>query len=324
MDSTLKQRLIGGAVLAALAVIFLPMLLKGPDIKAPDAAEVPLSMPALPDQQFETRELPLGTLDTRAPSGGVLGMDTAQPTATTAQALPSAGESSQPSEPTTVSPTAVMKPDVPVVTSPTTPPSATLVPVVPPSATIAGGNYAVTIGSFSNIENANALVAKLRAARLPVTSEKIELNGKSTWRVRVGPYADRAAAEAARLQATSIAGNSVKVVALDAPASRVTATAPPTPAAVPPMGAGAVKPMATSTSGFAVQLAAPSVEADAIALRDRARAMGLSSFVQRVDTESGVRFRVRVGPVADRAAAETLRDSVNQKLGLTGIVVANP
>jgi cell division septation protein DedD len=77
-------------------------------------------------------------------------------------------------------------------------------------------------------------------------------------------------------------------------------------------------------SGFAVQLAAPSVEADANTLRDKAKAAGFTAFVQRVETEGGVRYRVRVGPVADRSAAESLRDSVNQKLGASGIVVPNP
>ncbi|MEO7251290.1 MAG: sporulation protein, partial [Arenimonas sp.] len=76
MDSPIKQRLIGAAVLAALAVIFLPMLLKGPDVKEPDAATVPLSMPATPGQEFETRELPL-TVPDSAPPGGVLGMNSA-------------------------------------------------------------------------------------------------------------------------------------------------------------------------------------------------------------------------------------------------------
>jgi cell division septation protein DedD len=71
-------------------------------------------------------------------------------------------------------------------------------------------------------------------------------------------------------------------------------------------------------------LSAPSVEAEANALRDRARGQGFYSFVQRIETDSGVRYRVRVGPVADRAAAGTLRDAVNGKLGTKGIVVANP
>ena len=44
MDTPLKQRLIGAIVLVALAVIFLPMLVKGP---APDSgvASVPIAAP---------------------------------------------------------------------------------------------------------------------------------------------------------------------------------------------------------------------------------------------------------------------------------------
>ncbi|RBD39503.1 sporulation protein, partial [Xanthomonas oryzae pv. oryzae] len=47
MDTALKQRLIGAIVLVALAVIFLPMLVKGP---APSSgvADVPLQAPAAP------------------------------------------------------------------------------------------------------------------------------------------------------------------------------------------------------------------------------------------------------------------------------------
>jgi cell division septation protein DedD len=66
------------------------------------------------------------------------------------------------------------------------------------------------------------------------------------------------------------------------------------------------------------------VEADALALRDRARAAGFNSFVQRIETDTGARFRVRVGPVADRSAAEVLRDAANSKLGTKGIIVSNP
>ena len=70
MDSPLKQRLIGAAVLVALAVIFLPMLLKGPDVKEPDAAQVPLSMPATPGEEYETHELPLAAPDVFNIGGG--------------------------------------------------------------------------------------------------------------------------------------------------------------------------------------------------------------------------------------------------------------
>ena len=59
MDNTLKHRLIGAIVLVALAVIFLPALVKGPTVEG-GAADVSLSAPAAPgDGQFQTRELPL-------------------------------------------------------------------------------------------------------------------------------------------------------------------------------------------------------------------------------------------------------------------------
>lgn len=336
MDSPLKQRLIGAAVLAALAIIFLPMLLKGPDVKAPDATEVPLDMPASPDQKFETRELPLSEPSTDTPDGGVLGMDTAPAT----EAGPDSG--TQTTVPVTASePVPLESAGAPVAAAPlpeAKPAPATPVPVAAPppkpapvdetpaTAAVAGGKYVVNIGSFSNLDNATVLVNKLRAAKLPLMADKVEVGGKTAMRVRVGPFADRAAAESARQRADAIAGGTSKVVALDAAPS-----AKPVVASKPAIVTENSKPLAEKpatpmpkASGFAVQLAAPSVEADANALRDKARAAGFSSFVQRVETEGGVRYRVRVGPVADRSAAESLRDSVNQKLGASGIVVPNP
>ena len=77
MDTPTKQRLVGAAVLIALAVIFLPMLVKGP---APDSgvSDVPLDIPNQPPSGMETRDLPLvspqagdeGALATPAPPAG--------------------------------------------------------------------------------------------------------------------------------------------------------------------------------------------------------------------------------------------------------------
>jgi cell division septation protein DedD len=199
---------------------------------------------------------------------------------------------------------------------------------------VAAGNYAVNVGSFSNLGNANALVARLKTAGLPVTTEKVKLNGADALRIRVGPYADRTAAEAARLRAEAMAGGTSKVIALDAdekpgvPVKIATASKPtvptPAPAAMPSAAAAPTKPAAAVASGFAVQLAAPAEESAALSLRDRARAAGFAAFVQRVDTVDGPRFRVRAGPVADHNAAETLRDAVGQKLGIVGNIVAHP
>lgn len=330
MDSTLKQRLIGAAVLAALAIIFLPMLLKGPDVKEPDAAEVPLSMPATPGDEYETRELPLTEPERDVPPGGVLGMAPAGSDETASMPVPDenavAPEAAAAPPPDSSAPAVTAAPAAPAATPVEKPAAAT---ATSPAATGAG-SYVVNIGSFSNLANANTLAAKLRAANLPVTADRVSLATGTAMRLRVGPYVDRTAAEAARLRADSVTGAASKVVVLDAAPSApkaVAKTAPkttPSPAApAAPAVDKAPKPAPLST-GFAVQLSAPSVEADALALRDRARALGFSSFVQRIETDAGVRYRVRVGPVADRAAAETMRDSVNGKLGTKGIVVAHP
>ncbi|KFN48442.1 hypothetical protein N790_06375, partial [Arenimonas malthae CC-JY-1] len=193
-------------------------------------------------------------------------------------------------------------------------PAPTPAPAAPLPASAAGGRYAVNVGSFSNLANARALADKLRAQGLPVTSESVDVNGKPAMRLRVGPYAERALAEAARLRAESVTGGSAAVITLDA------ASAPAASAPVP-----ATRAPAAASVGFAVQLGALSNEADATALRDKARAAGFVAFHQRIATERGVVWRVRVGPEADRAAAERLRDSVAAKLGLRdAIIVPHP
>src|SRR5258705_13992325 len=58
MDSGLKQRLLGAAVLVALAIIFVPMFLGNAPPK-PDSAIQNLDIPPLPERKFETRTLPV-------------------------------------------------------------------------------------------------------------------------------------------------------------------------------------------------------------------------------------------------------------------------
>lgn len=349
MDTPLKQRLIGAIVLVALAVIFLPMLVKGP---APDSgvASVPIAAPDVPaDGQFETRELPLV-----APAGGATGLQTGQ-----AKPLQEAA-------------------------TPATPPT------VDTSPAVAAGNYAVTFGAYGSKADADAVIAYLQRSQLPGFAEATTINGRQAWRVRVGPYGDRAQAEAARLQAVKIradvkaevitldaaTGSSAPVAATPAPAtpsastpsaatspsassnpvrseslppSTPTATAtpaakpePPKPAPKPetPKPEPKPKPEATASKpatapttpaapaasgvGFAVQLGAFGQASDANALRDKVRAAGFSAFVEQVRTEKGTLHRVRVGPVANRADAEQLKAQVAAKVGVAGMVRPHP
>jgi DedD protein len=363
MDSALKQRLIGAAVLVALAVIFLPMLLKGPGPAEPDAAQIPLDAPAAPDAQFETRELPLVT-PSAVPEGGVTGLgsrppaDPADPNAVVTidqtdaaaprvDALPENDAALAAIDPATGQP-AVADPTVGAPSGANalpTDPATSVEPVAAEAAptgaattplpvATAGGKYAVNVGSFSNLDNARALADRLRAQGLALTSESVDVGGKPAMRLRVGPYAERTLAEAARLRVEAVTGGSATVIALDG--SAVAPVGAPSGAnAAPRAGAIAAEAAPTAstpartgaapTVGFAVQLGALSSETDANALRDRAKAAGFVAFAQRITTDRGVVWRVRVGPEADRAAADRLRDDVIAKLGTRdAIVVSHP
>ncbi|WP_115527218.1 MULTISPECIES: SPOR domain-containing protein [Xanthomonas] len=354
MDTALKQRLIGAIVLVALAVIFLPMLVKGP---APSSgvADVPLEAPAAPGNgEFETRELPLVTPG-NAPAGGALGMAGAPSAPAAVQDNPDAADLANPSS-------------------------------APSAPDVAAGNYAVNFGAYATSADADAVIARLKQAQLPGFSEKTQINGRPAWRVRVGPYADQAQAESARLQAVKVRGDvNAQVVTLDAnaaapapvatptpasaakpsssvaaasaPAAPKTESLPPEPArpvAAAPKPAEAPKPAppkpevakveptkpepakpvaaaptapaapAASGVGFAVQLGAFGRAEDANALRDRVRAAGFSAFVEQVRTDKGALNRVRVGPVANRGDAEQLRAQVAAKVGISGMVRPHP
>ncbi|KQZ66245.1 MULTISPECIES: SPOR domain-containing protein [unclassified Lysobacter] len=357
MEPALKQRLIGAAVLVALAVIFLPMLIKGP---APEssASDVPLNLPEQPDGQFETRELPLVTPGD-APSGGVVGMS---PGAAAAQ-----GET------------------LPTVDTAAEAAKTAATGAMP--ATAAGGDFAVSFGSYAGSGDADRVVAALRGAQLPGYQEAVPGNGRTLYRVRIGPYGSRADAETARLASAKVRNDiSAKVVTLDAdaappaasaPASQpVAAATPPVSAAVPladsrpatkpaalppepakpapkpaaatpkpaaapakPPVAAAPKPVepakpaaaapaptkpAASDTGFAVQLGAFGSAEEANKLRDRARAAGFSAFVEQVRTDKGTLSRVRLGPVANRADADKLKSQAAAKIGVDGFVRPHP
>ena len=326
METPVKQRLIGALVLALVAILFLPMLLK-PDVKAPDVSEVPLDMPKAPESEFETRDLPLNVPSSKTPVGGVLGvpkppMDSsfetpvASPAVTTTEtavpttAMPATTTPVEISKPGEVKP-AVVKPAVATVTQPVI----TEKPAEVKPAAIAAGNFTIAIGSFTKLDSANALVARLKAEKLPVLTEKISVDGKPALKIRIGPYADRASAEAARLKADEIAGGLSRVNVQDAA---------PTAASEKKKPAASTTKPAPASSGFSVQLEALSDNAKAEEMRNRARSMGFNAFVKRVETEKGVLYSVRLGPVADREAANKLRDEATQKLGKTGIVKTHP
>lgn len=318
MDTPTKQRLVGAAVLVALAVIFLPMLVKGP---APDSgvSDVPLEMPAEPTGDMETRDLPLVT--PQAGAEGALG------------GAPPAGDDRLPTVDTSDPAASQMQP-----------------------AAVAGGDYAVHFGSYASTTDADTVVGQLRASQLPGYRERATLNGRTAWRVRIGPYETRADAESARLRAAHVRDDvGARVVVLDmsedaaepaapsasqavaaASTAEVTREALPPEPAVPEAPTPAPRPaapsapaaptMATAAAdvGFAVQVGAFGNAAEATRLRDRLRGAGFTAFTENVQTDKGMLTRVRVGPVLSRAEADRLKAQVSAKFGISGIVRPHP
>jgi cell division septation protein DedD len=372
MDPALKHRLIGAAVLSALAIIFLPKLIVSHDPRS-SAADVPLSMPTAPGGDFQTKELPLVTPAAGVPQGGVVGMDAshpAPPAPTSSSALPGAGLQPVPNASASGAATAAVgspPANVPVaVTLPTTSAPASAAPSPPVPAANTGGRYVVSLGTYSNAANAQSLVASLKAVQLPAYAETMTVAGVPATRVRIGPYSQRGDAEAARLKSQQVRTDMpANVIALDAAVSAPDASATPNkpvPAAVAPVAkpvapatvptmkpatpttASATKPNATPPAaapaaasskpaapspaaagrGYVVQLVAFRSQDEALTLRDKLRAAGFTAFSERVQVDSGTLYRVRVGPEADRDAADRLRAEVTAKLGLSGIVVAYP
>ncbi|HEV2608511.1 MAG TPA: SPOR domain-containing protein [Xanthomonadaceae bacterium] len=398
MDPALKHRLIGAAVLSALAIIFLPMLIVDRD-KNSVAADVPLKVPSAPGGDFQTKELPLVAPAPGVPDGGVVGMDASHPAAPTAASpavdangqplpagvLPASASSTSAASPAITPPTVPVanpgaaSPAAPTATAPAAavPTSAapvsapaTATPSAPIPAASAGGHYVVSLGTYSNAANAQSLVASLKGSQLPAYAEPVNVAGKMQTRVRIGPFAQRGDAEAARLKAQQVRTDMpASVTALDAATPAVDVPVMPaanklTPAAMPaavkpattptaaaskpvvspvstaaassktaPPATSAAAPAATKPSapspaasgrGYAVQVSAFRSEEEALTLRDKLRAAGFTAFSERIQAESGTLYRVRIGPEADRDAADRLRAELSTKMGMNGMVVGYP
>lgn len=100
-----------------------------------------------------------------------------------------------------------------------------------------------------------------------------------------------------------------------------------TPTPVPAVHSSVPQPPPPAAQGgarWAVQLGSFSAEDNADALAAQVRTRGFDAFVQRVDVSTGVMFRVRVGPTADREAATALAARVERATGERAVVVPHP
>lgn len=311
MDTALKQRLLGAAVLIALAVIFVPMFLG----KAPQTDQnstLNLDIPKPPEHDFQTR-----TLAVDAPAAPLATTPAANPDKVTT--VDTSGTPVVAAHPqATTAPVATPKPAAPTPepaksAATTAPPAATpsATPTPAPVAESAGGRFAVHLGVYADRAHADALVATLKKRGYAAYDEAAEYQGKPVTRVRVGPYSDRAVAETARLK--------IKQIQPRVPSSVVEAAA-----AEPKADAPASALPANRAGGWAVQLGAFKSDSEANKLRDRLRGAGFAAFAERTGTGDAALWRVRAGPYADRAGADKARAGIEVKLKLKGMIVTQP
>ncbi|GIX21371.1 MAG: hypothetical protein KatS3mg121_0154 [Gammaproteobacteria bacterium] len=192
MHAALKQRLVGAVILVALGVIFIPMLFERDPV---GRQTVSLEIPPPPGEE--------GFLD---PAAEVFPPPEFEPPAAVepvieaehrAEGVPHRDPDTLEDRPQPVPPPA------PVERSPAAAPAAVEAPAAAPDP---GQAWWVQVGSFSRAANAAALRDRLRKAGIEAQVFASRGATGPVYRVRVGPLADRDAAEA-RAAAVRAAGD---------------------------------------------------------------------------------------------------------------------
>lgn len=350
----MKTRLLGAAVLIALAVLIVPMFISSNPPAASGDESVSLAIPPAPDRDLQTKTMSL------AP--GAAPASTAAPAPKPAVPTPAASAapvgssdqlatvnigSNRPKDVET-DPTAGQKPEPTTVTRPgssaaqpvipaqgkaavsgsaTTTAGKAATPAIPaqaepatPPATAAHGSYSINLSAYASSASAQSLITRVRGLGYPAAGRSISQGGKQLTLVTAGPFESRAAAEAARLKITqTIPGAPAR---LESGAS--TPTQDDAPVARPAATANSTASAPARAGGWAVQVAAVGSQADANALRDKLRANGFDGYVDSVNANGKQLWRVRAGPQTQRADALRIRDQIKSKLGVDGNVVTAP
>lgn len=342
----MNTRLLGAAVLIALAVIFLPMIFSGKSPPAEAGQTVSLAIPNAPEQALKTKtmnlapdavingssaatsqssagsatsdQLPTVNIGSNRPRDVETDPQAGKPPAPTTVTIGSGASPSQPVIPAEHKSTAVTPKNTPVASRPVAVPAKTVAAKAPakakpaPVENVAHGAYTLNLSVYASASGAARLQRRVRALGYPVNGYPMTHAGKKRTLVIAGPFETRTAAEAARLKIIqSIPGVPARLVQNAASDSHASDAAPATS-------------RSTKAGGWAVQLAAMSTKADAIALRDKLRGDGFDGFVDSVQAGGKQLWRVRAGPQIQRVDAQRVHDAIKAKLGIDGNVVSVP
>jgi DedD protein len=217
MDRRVKERLIGASILVALAVLVVPELLSGPKPLAPVAATLPATAPEptrIVTLDLATSKAPAGENETGGTQGSTAlsapePSNSATPNTSAGQSSTGAASAGQLSTgvPSTGAPRAGPASAGQSITGASSGASQASAPVetAAPSPTSSRTAWAVQLGSFASRANADNLSRQLKGQGFSVYVLPGGGSGaQARYRVRVGPLADRGAAErmAAKLKST--------------------------------------------------------------------------------------------------------------------------
>jgi DedD protein len=203
-ESRLKERLTGAVILVALIVLLVPELLSGPGVTAQptrttdeDGAPMRSYTIDLADDggaprpttggESTTEFQPLGAQDDAAESeaGEAAAVQPDEtPVASAESETPAAAEDTQ---------SAAIEESTPAPVA-ETPPAPVAEPPARASPPVSG--WMVQVGSFASRQNAERLARELKSKGFAASVSESRGGGRNLYRVRVGPEADRAAAQA--------------------------------------------------------------------------------------------------------------------------------
>jgi DedD protein len=194
MDQGLKERLVGAAVLIAIAVWLIPWVLDGPEAPL-ETTGGSLQLPAAEEPMpMRTQTLRLGAAaepSAGSPSSAELSRQDPEPAEDT---RPLPVEAAAPPAETPAIAAVRAEPERAATPAPSLPPAATT-PRPAPTAP-ASGDWTVQLGSFSEEANARRVAQRSGTFGYKAEVSTLKSGGRTLYRVRVGSGRSRAEAEA--------------------------------------------------------------------------------------------------------------------------------
>jgi DedD protein len=318
MDQELKQRLIGVAVITALAAIFIPMLFDNPVDESGQIVNE-LTIPEPPVQTFEetAQQLPPPSQpvvepkadeaivqegeDQYLPLNEEYVEDAGQYTADFRQNYSEVGDVGEGAAENAL-PTTLADASTNPVQEPLNAPAV-------PSATPDAAGWYIQLGSFSKQENASSLYNKLKADGFPVILDEIRTPAGKAYRLRVGPESDKN--RAATIKSKLDQQHKLKSILTGGakPGASETIKSPVQQAdkALPAKTEKSVAVNPPASVRWFVQLGTFTKQENAIALRDKLRSKGFSVNFDEITTSKGKSYRLRAGPELNKKKAEEMK-----------------